>query len=67
MNIQQMMKTVQMARNPQIMLQTMIRSNPAMRQAIDYINQNGGDPEQAFYRLADEKGVDPQEILNTLR
>lgn len=67
MNIQQMMKTVQMARNPQMMLQTMVRSNPAMKQAIDYINQNGGDPEQAFYRLADEKGVDPQEILNSLR
>lgn len=50
-----------------MMLQTMVRSNPAMKQAIEYINANGGDPEQAFYRLADEKGVDPQEILNSLR
>ena len=67
MNVQQMMKTVQMARNPQMMIQAMMRSNPAMKQAMDYINQNGGDPEQAFYKLADEKGVNPQDILNTFR
>lgn len=67
MNIQQMIHTVKMARNPQMMIQTMVRSNPAMKQAMDYINANGGDAEQAFYRLADEKGVDPQEILNSLK
>ena len=67
MNIYQMMKTVQMARNPQMMLQTMARTNPAMKQAMDYINANGGNAEQAFYKLAEERGVDPQEILNSLR
>lgn len=66
MNIQQVMQTVQASRNPGMMLQMMARNNPTMQQAINYINQNGGDPKQAFYKLAEEQGVDPQEVLNSL-
>lgn len=40
-----------------------IQNNPQMKQVMDYINQNGGDPKTAFYKLAQEKGVDPEEIL----
>jgi hypothetical protein len=34
---------------------------------MNYINQNGGDPKQAFYAMAREKGVNPDEILNMLK
>lgn len=44
-------------------LQRLIQNNPALKQAIEYVNQNGGDPKEAFYKLAQEKGVDPNEIL----
>ena len=44
-----------------------LQNNPQLKQAIDYVNQNGGDPKQAFYKLAKEKGVDPQTILNQLK
>lgn len=40
-----------------------IQNNPQMKQVMEYINQNGGDPKTAFYKLAKEKGVDPEEIL----
>lgn len=40
-----------------------IQNNPQMKQVMDYINQNGGDPKTAFYKLAQEKGVDPNEII----
>ena len=58
---------LQMSRNPQIMMQTMIKSNPAMKQAMEYIQANGGNPKDAFYKLAQEKGVDPVEFLRSLK
>ena len=44
-----------------------LKNNPQLKQAIEYVNQNGGNPKDAFYKLAKEKGVDPQTILNQLK
>ena len=44
-----------------------LQNNPQLKQAIDYVKANGGDPKEAFYKLAKEKGVDPQTILNQLK
>ena len=66
-NIKALKRTIQAVRNPQAMLSQMVQSNPQMKQVIDYVNANGGDPQQAFYRLAEEQGVNPDEILNELR
>lgn len=49
-------------RNPQTMIQNM----PEYKQAIDFIKQNGGDPEKAFYALADQLGINPSDVLNNL-
>ena len=53
--------------NPQMMLNQMAQSNPAIRQVYDYINANGGDPRTAFYKLANERGIDPNDILSMLK
>ena len=65
--IKQMMQMVRSAGNPQAMVQNMAQKNPQMKQAIDFIKQNGNDPKKAFYALAQQKGVDPDEILRTLQ
>ena len=65
--IMQMMQMVRSAGNPQAMVQNMAQNNPQMKQAIDFIKQNGNDPKKAFYALAQQKGVDPDEILRTLQ
>lgn len=44
----------------------MTSQNPQLAQAIKYVNDNGGDAKAAFYKLAKEKGVNPQSILNQL-
>ena len=49
------------------MLQQMVNSNPNMKQVLDLVNQNGGDAQKAFYALAQQKGVNPNDILNSLR
>ena len=57
--IKGMMNMVRGAKNPNLMLQQLMMNNPNMKNVMDYVNQNGGDPKQAFYKMAQEKGVNP--------
>ena len=65
--IKNMMNTVRYAGNPQAMLNSMVMNNPKLKEVMDYIGQNGGDPRAAYYKMAGEKNVDPEQILNMLR
>lgn len=65
--IKNMMNMIRSAGNPQLMLQQMAQNNPQLRQVMNLINQSGGDPKAAFYKLAQEKGIDPQQILDMLK
>ena len=58
---------MQAARNPQAMLSQMMQNNPQYSQIMNYINQNGGNPEKAFYKMAKEKGIDPENFLKELK
>lgn len=49
--------------NPFGMLQNM----PQYQQAMQLIQQSGGNAQAAFYKLAQQRGVDPNTILNALR
>lgn len=64
--IKQLMQTVKTAQNPQATLQQIVQNNPEMKQVIEYVNANGGDPEKCFYKLVEEKGVNPRDILGQL-
>lgn len=50
--------------SPQAMLNNLMAQNP---QVMNLINQYGGNPKTAFYELARQKGIDPNQILNMLR
>lgn len=65
--IKHMMNMVRSAGNPQAMLQSIAQNNPQMKQVIDIVGQSGGDPKSAFYKMAEEKGIDPEQILSMLR
>ena len=65
--IKNMMNMVKSAGNPQAMLQSLTQSNPQIQQVMSIVNQSGGDPKAAFYKLAQEKGVDPEQVLSMLR
>lgn len=66
-NIKQMVNMIRGAQNPQALLNQMITNNPNAKQVMDLINQAGGDPQKAFYQLAQQKGVNPDDILNMLK
>ena len=65
--IKGMMNTLRSAGNPQMMLNQMMSQNPQIKEVMDYVSQNGGDAKSAFYKLAEEKGVNPDEILGMLK
>ena len=66
-NIRQMMGMINASQNPQLMMNQFLSGNPQLKQVMDTVNQLGGDPKTAFYKLAEQKGVDPNEILNMLK
>lgn len=53
--------------NPMETLQQMAQTNPQIKEAMDYVQQNGGDMQSAFYKLAEQRGVDPNNILNMIK
>ena len=65
--IKQMMQMVKGAQNPQAMLNMMAQSNPQLRQVMDVVQQAGNDPQRAFYAICQQKGIDPNTILNALK
>lgn len=62
--VKQAMNMAQAAANPNAMVQRLLSQNPQVQQLIQ---QAGGDPKKAFYSLAQQMGVDPEQILAQLK
>lgn len=66
-NLKQMMSMVQNAGNPQAMLNNIVAQNSQMKQVMTYVQQHGGDPKKAFYDMAEQQGIDPEQVLAMLK
>ena len=53
--------------NPQALLSQLSQNNPNMQRVNQIIQQNGGDARKAFYSLANQMGVNPDDVLSMLR
>ena len=62
-----MFQTVKMAQNPNATFFQMMQNNPQYTQAMRIIKENGGDAKKAFYALAQQNGVDPEEIIKQFK
>ena len=65
--IKNLMTAIKMAQNPQMALQQLAAQNPKLNEVMKIVEENGGDAKAAFYKMAKEKGVDPNDILAQLR
>ena len=65
--IKQMFQMLQSSGNPQAMISQLMQNNPQMGQVMDLIRASGNDPKRAFYTLAEQKGINPQDILEQLK
>ena len=64
--IKQMMTAVKSAQNPEAMMKQLMMNNPNMKWVMEIVNQYGGDANKAFYAVAEQHGINPQEIMNML-
>ena len=65
--VKTLMNILQTAGNPQTALQSIIATNPQLRELIPLIRNNNGDYKKAFYDLAAQKGINPDEILKLIK
>ena len=57
-----------MAKDPMAAVRQMAPNNEQMQKVQQVIDQNGsGNPQQAFYALAQQMGVDPNNVLSQAR
>lgn len=66
-NIGDLYKQLQGAGDKNSFMMNLMKRNPQLKQVIDLVQQNGGNAEQVFYQLAQEKGINPASILNSLK
>jgi hypothetical protein len=52
--------------NPQAAMLNLASQNPQVRDALDLSRKLGNSPKEAFYKLAEQRGVDPNDIINAL-
>ena len=62
--IKQMAQMVKSSNNPQMMLYNLLSQNPRTSQLM---NMFGGDPKTAFYNLARQKGIDPDQFVSMIK
>lgn len=62
--IKELYNEFQQASNPNYIIQEMLNQNPEVRTLLQ---QNNGDPKQAFYALAQQRGVNPNDILGMFK
>ena len=66
-NAMPLIQAIRYSRNPNLMLQQLMQSNPNVASTMNLVRQYGGNPQKAFYEEAKKKGVDPNQILSMLR
>ena len=65
--IKNLMSAVQMSTDPNAALANIINQNPNLRNLVMLAKSNGADLQQVFYTLAQQKGVNPNDVINALR
>ena len=63
--IKKMFSMVQAAQDPQAVINQLVQNNPQAQQALQLVQESGGDAKAAFYKLAKSTGIDPDQILQT--
>lgn len=65
--IKNLMNLVRNAGNPQAMLNGLMQNNPQYQEVMRLVQENGNDPKRAFYALAEQKGINPDDVINMLK
>ena len=62
-NIQQIIQMAKTTQNPQQLLNILSQQNPQVSQFMQMINTNNITPKQLFMNMANQRGVNPNDII----
>ena len=65
-SVKRMMNMLKGVQNPQQALTMATKQNPQLAAVMNMISGSGMSPQQLFYQIAQQNGVDPQSIINML-
>ena len=65
--LQQIINMVSHSNNPMQLIQTMAQSNPQLQSILNLIQTSQKSPKDLFFEMAQQRGVDPQQILQMLQ
>ena len=65
--VKSMMTLIQNSQNPRAMFGNLLNQNPQIQNAMNIIQQYGGDGQKAFYETARQRGINPNQILSMLK
>lgn len=60
------MNAVKASGNPEMFMQDLAQKNPAFKELLNISRMSGSSPKDIFYKVAKEKGVNPEEIIKML-
>lgn len=66
-NIKQMINLIKGKNNPNQMLQMLAQQNPQVSQIMNMLNGSHMSPKQLFMQAAQQRGIDPNTIINQLK
>ena len=65
--LSQMFGMVKASQNPMAALQQIAQSDSRIQQVMNVVQQNGGDAKSTFYKMAQQRGIDPNDIIKQLQ
>lgn len=65
--VKQIIGALRASKNPQQLLMNMMGNNQQFKQVLQMLRQSGMSPKTLFYQMAQQKGVDPNQIINMLQ
>ena len=65
--IKQMMNLFKGTNNPQQLLINLAKQNPQIQNVMNLVQNSGKSPKDLFYQMAQQKGINPDDVLNALK
>lgn len=66
-NIKKSVDALRSLGDPDKALEQLMQNSPQMKQAMDYVNQNGGNPKEVCFKIMRDNGLDPSTLENAIR
>ena len=65
-NLKSMYQMIMNSSNPQALFMNLARQNPQLRPIANALSQ-GVSPQQVFNQMCQQRGINPQDFINTLK